>query len=61
MKITAYRLSGDALNANRSIGKEDSSRKQKININNLENDSQIIMFGLFITSFSFFEFACRAG
>ena len=38
IKIVKYLYSGDAHNANKSIGKEDSSKKQKQNINNSGND-----------------------
>ena len=38
IKIVKYLYSGDAHNANKSIGKEDSSRKLKQNINNSGND-----------------------
>lgn len=38
IKIVKYLYSGDAHNANKSIGKEDSSRKQKQSINNLGSD-----------------------
>lgn len=34
MKIAVYRHFGDVLNANKSIGKEGSSRRLKVNMNN---------------------------
>lgn len=38
IKIAKSQYFGDVLNANKFIGKEDNSKRQKLNINNLEND-----------------------